>query len=122
MLHALSGPACLAADPNCWCCPPRRVVTGYQNIARKYFAEKGFENVVLLSADGARQCGLAKDALFGGGSSRPRCPWAAANHARGSPRPGSPRALLLAAQTLRTDPPDTSYSGGAPLLRLHLFS
>jgi hypothetical protein len=31
----------------------RRVVTGYQNIARKYFAEQGFEHVVLLSADGA---------------------------------------------------------------------
>jgi hypothetical protein len=32
--------------------PQRRVVTGYQNIARKYFADKGFEHVVLLSADG----------------------------------------------------------------------
>lgn len=31
---------------------PCRVVTGYQNIARKFFAEKGFEHVVLLSADG----------------------------------------------------------------------
>ena len=28
-------------------------MTGYQNIARKYFADKGFEHVVLLSADGA---------------------------------------------------------------------
>ena len=30
-----------------------RVVTGYQNVARKFFQEKGFEHVVLLSADGA---------------------------------------------------------------------
>jgi hypothetical protein len=30
-----------------------RVVSGYQNIARKFFAENGFEHVVLLSADGA---------------------------------------------------------------------
>ncbi len=35
-----------------------RVVTGYQNIARKFFAEKGFEHVVLLSADGERLAGL----------------------------------------------------------------
>lgn len=32
---------------------PLRVVTGYQNVARKFFQEKGFEHVVLLSADGA---------------------------------------------------------------------
>ena len=32
---------------------PLRVVTGYQNVARKFFSEKGFEHVVLLSADGA---------------------------------------------------------------------
>ena len=32
---------------------PLRVVTGYHNIARRYFQEKGFEHVVLLSADGA---------------------------------------------------------------------
>ncbi|KAK9797779.1 hypothetical protein WJX73_001845 [Symbiochloris irregularis] len=32
---------------------PLRVVTGYHNIARRYFEEKGFEHVVLLSADGA---------------------------------------------------------------------
>ncbi len=31
---------------------PLRVVTGYHNIARKFFAENGFEHVVLLSADG----------------------------------------------------------------------
>ena len=36
------------------------MVTGYQNIARKFFAEKGFEHVVLLSADGElRTCLLA---------------------------------------------------------------
>ena len=32
---------------------PLRVVTGYHNVARQFFADKGFENVVLLSADGA---------------------------------------------------------------------
>ena len=32
---------------------PLRVVTGYQNIARKFFSKHGFEHVVLLSADGA---------------------------------------------------------------------
>lgn len=32
---------------------PLRVVTGYQNVARKFFQEQGFEHVVLLSADGA---------------------------------------------------------------------
>ena len=32
---------------------PLRVVTGYHNVARKFFTEKGFEHVVLLSADGA---------------------------------------------------------------------
>ncbi|KAL4423297.1 hypothetical protein ABPG77_004566 [Micractinium sp. CCAP 211/92] len=36
---------------------PLRVVTGYQNIARKFFADKGFEHVVLLSADGERAGG-----------------------------------------------------------------
>lgn len=29
------------------------MVTGYHNVARKFFTEKGFEHVVLLSADGA---------------------------------------------------------------------
>ncbi|KAL4436781.1 hypothetical protein ABPG75_003920 [Micractinium tetrahymenae] len=38
---------------------PLRVVTGYQNIARKFFAEKGFEHVVLLSADGALEAAPA---------------------------------------------------------------
>ena len=32
---------------------PLRVVTGYHNVARQFFASKGFEHVVLLSADGA---------------------------------------------------------------------
>lgn len=32
---------------------PLRVVTGYHNVARKFFSEQGFEHVVLLSADGA---------------------------------------------------------------------
>lgn len=32
---------------------PLRVVTGYHNVARTFFTEKGFEHVVLLSADGA---------------------------------------------------------------------
>lgn len=32
---------------------PMRVVTGYHNIARRFFEEQGFEHVVLLSADGA---------------------------------------------------------------------
>ncbi|KAL4526440.1 hypothetical protein Ndes2526A_g00889 [Nannochloris sp. 'desiccata'] len=38
---------------------PLRVVTGYHNIARNYFAEKGFEHVVLLSADGALEAAPA---------------------------------------------------------------
>ncbi|GAB4823406.1 hypothetical protein N2152v2_010452 [Parachlorella kessleri] len=38
---------------------PLRVVTGYHNLARKYFAEKGFEHVVLLSADGALEAAPA---------------------------------------------------------------
>ena len=38
---------------------PLRVVTGYQNIARRYFREKGFEHVVLLSADGALEAAPA---------------------------------------------------------------
>lgn len=32
---------------------PLRVVTGYHNIARRFFKGNGFEHVVLLSADGA---------------------------------------------------------------------
>lgn len=36
-----------------------RVVTGYQNIARKFFAKAGFEHVVLLSADGALEAAPA---------------------------------------------------------------
>lgn len=38
---------------------PLRVVTGYHNIARRFFAEKGFEHVVLLSADGALEAAPA---------------------------------------------------------------
>ena len=38
---------------------PLRVVTGYHNIARRYFAEKGFNHVVLLSADGALEAAPA---------------------------------------------------------------
>lgn len=38
---------------------PLRVVTGYHNLARKFFAEKGFEHVVLLSADGALEAAPA---------------------------------------------------------------
>jgi len=38
---------------------PLRVVTGYHNIARKYFAELGFEHVALLSADGALEAAPA---------------------------------------------------------------
>eukprot|EP00798_Chlamydomonas_sp_ICE-L_P020883 gene20883-27727_t len=38
---------------------PLRVVTGYHNVARRYFAEKGFEHVVLLSADGALEAAPA---------------------------------------------------------------
>jgi len=38
---------------------PLRVVTGYHNIAKRYFAEKGFKNVVLLSADGALEAAPA---------------------------------------------------------------
>lgn len=38
---------------------PLRVVTGYQNIAHRFFAEKGFEHVVLLSADGALEAAPA---------------------------------------------------------------
>ena len=38
---------------------PLRVVTGYHNIARRYFEERGFEHVVLLSADGALEAAPA---------------------------------------------------------------
>jgi len=38
---------------------PLRVVTGYHNVARRFFAEKGFEHVVLLSADGALEAAPA---------------------------------------------------------------
>lgn len=38
---------------------PLRVVTGYQNVARRFFEEQGFEHVVLLSADGALEAAPA---------------------------------------------------------------
>ena len=38
---------------------PLRVVTGYSNIARKFFAERNFEHVVLLSGDGALEAAPA---------------------------------------------------------------
>ena len=38
---------------------PLRVVTGYHNIAQRFFAEKGFKHVVLLSADGALEAAPA---------------------------------------------------------------
>ncbi|WPT12465.1 ATP phosphoribosyltransferase 2 [Picochlorum sp. SENEW3] len=38
---------------------PLRVVTGYHNIARKFFAEVGMEHVELLSADGALEAAPA---------------------------------------------------------------
>lgn len=38
---------------------PLRVVTGYHNIARKFFSENNFQNVVLLSADGALEAAPA---------------------------------------------------------------
>jgi len=38
---------------------PLRVVTGYHNIARRFFAESGFDHVILLSADGALEAAPA---------------------------------------------------------------
>ncbi|GFR51557.1 hypothetical protein Agub_g13977 [Astrephomene gubernaculifera] len=38
---------------------PLRVVTGYHNIARRFFAKHGFQHVVLLSADGALEAAPA---------------------------------------------------------------
>ncbi|GMH39042.1 hypothetical protein BSKO_06940 [Bryopsis sp. KO-2023] len=38
---------------------PMRVVTGYPNIAKKFFKEKGFEDYVLLGADGALEAAPA---------------------------------------------------------------
>ena len=36
-----------------------RVVTGYHNVARRFFRDNGFEHVVLLSADGALEAAPA---------------------------------------------------------------
>lgn len=56
---------------------PLRVVTGYHNVARKFFTEKGFEHVVLLSADGALEAaplmGTADIILDLVGGLPPRC-------------------------------------------------
>jgi len=38
---------------------PLRVVTGYHNVAKRFFASKGFKHVVLLSADGALEAAPA---------------------------------------------------------------
>ena len=38
---------------------PMRVVTGYANIARRFFTDHGFEHVVLLTGDGALEAGPA---------------------------------------------------------------
>ena len=38
---------------------PMRVVTGYANIARRFFADHGFDHVVLLSGDGALEAAPA---------------------------------------------------------------
>ena len=38
---------------------PLRVVTGYHNIARRFFAKNSFKHVVLLSADGALEAAPA---------------------------------------------------------------
>jgi hypothetical protein len=38
---------------------PMRVVTGYHNIARRFFAKHGFKHVVLMSADGALEAAPA---------------------------------------------------------------
>eukprot|EP00963_Diacronema_lutheri_P001073 scaffold68_cov340-Pavlova_lutheri.AAC.26 len=46
-LQALLGMSCWTESS------PLRVVTGYHHIAREFFGKHGFENVVLLSADGA---------------------------------------------------------------------
>lgn len=38
---------------------PLRVVTGYHNIAKRFFAKHGFKHVVLMSADGALEAAPA---------------------------------------------------------------
>ena len=51
-LEQTAGPVCCSM-PDWTETRPLRVVTGYHNVARRYFEESGFEHVVLLSADGA---------------------------------------------------------------------
>ena len=64
---------------------PLRVVTGYHNVARQFFTEKGFEHVVLLSADGALEAaplmGTADIILDLVGQAAPlRCSHSSAGH------------------------------------------
>lgn len=47
------GKLCLSRMPEWTETNPLRVVTGYHNIARRFFSEAGFQHVILLSADGA---------------------------------------------------------------------
>lgn len=49
----------LRAMPDWTADTPLRVVTGYQSLAKRFFAEKGFKHVVLLSADGALEAAPA---------------------------------------------------------------
>lgn len=47
-------------DMPCWTEEtPLRVVTGYHSIAQRFFAEKGFQHVALLTADGALEAAPA---------------------------------------------------------------
>lgn len=49
-IHSLEA---LKAMPEWTAKNPLRVVTGYFNVARRFFEDNGFEHIVLLSADGA---------------------------------------------------------------------
>ncbi|MEW5308878.1 MAG: hypothetical protein WDW38_000802 [Sanguina aurantia] len=49
----------LKAMPEWTAATPLRVVTGYFNIANRFFKDNGFEHVVLLSADGALEASPA---------------------------------------------------------------
>ncbi|KAG2429422.1 hypothetical protein HYH02_014077 [Chlamydomonas schloesseri] len=49
----------LRAMPDWTAESPLRVVTGYHNIAKRFFAQNGFKHVVLLSADGALEAAPA---------------------------------------------------------------
>lgn len=52
-MHASKCVICTTRMPDWTETNPLRVVTGYHNVARNFFAQHGFEHVVLLSADGA---------------------------------------------------------------------